>query len=1253
MQFHRPTQKGIALIVTLAFIVLLAGLLLAFIQVVRTDLGISKGYAGGSSARLMANSALNLVIGQLQKSTGEATEAWVSQPGLIRTYNTSGDPVRAYKLYSSGAMEVEGAFDPSTDLPPSNWSSEPNVYVDLNSPIESGKDAVYPIVDASAITSAGIIDADNDNAPDIEGFSITDMDYFTEGSGSSPNRLAMPVQWLYVLKDGSYARATAGTGNAAKLTGLDGSAVTGDNPPVARIAFWADDESAKININTASEGTPWDTPVVNTHPLGTPNNTAALTTRPANWPQNQFTEYDFAQFQPSQHEYQRYPGHPATTALSPVLFAAIAQNLGYSATSPTFAQRTEIMEKIFDISPRVTGGVQSSLGGTRRGSASLTLKTDRLYTSIDELLYSDKLVDNQRVENPLYSTEEARRKLIEQIKFFITANSRAPEVNLANKPRIVAWPVHLNTSTDYRSAFDRLIAFCGTIGRGSGAKTFYFTRENPLSKAQDWTNRNQQLFNYLNQLTSNPIPGFGGNFSSKMGVDQKQVLMQMIDYIRCLNLQDPTVTNSFTPRATQTLGVNNILSGMVLPLEPTTGLASGTKGVGRIPTVTEVALPMIYYSSNIPPISTSTQYYQLAVYPELFCPMAGYSSLAINLQIRFTALDIRVNGTPFTFPDPNHVMSVALLPMPGGGNFHGQSRLGGYMGIGSLFETSSPPVSNQIPITALPATGNLTIDSGSRIAFEIWSPHSGGTPVLLQKFDYTFGTTPSFVRPNRSTRTFANRIATAHGSNPQGAFEPTTNWNPHTAHFDSIVSLVPAGGAAEIGGDYRLVALEPASGDIGRFFGPNGNWSTGEAHSLRANSQQRYSKAGWGNLITGIPSTRYDTLGQDVNYVISPDVPRGINGVVNASGQPGDWDNGPALQADGPYFNKADEGTVQGQDSMNSQSGDIPYIGGVYGAERAAPIAATVFSPNRQMPSAVMFGSLPTGVKRDQPWQTLLFRPARPYLPGGTSHAGSVTPPDHLLLDLFWMPVVEPYAISEPFSTAGKINMNYQMAPFTYIRRDTGLRAVFSGVRMITLDPNLPAANNLGDMVRRYKRGGVGGNSTTSSGMPLTVDQAENSGSRRSIDADTTLKFFEERFASGKPFISATEICEIPLVPKGVGSPTDTVASLETKLGTFWSNHKLTGDNSLERPYAHIYPRLTTKSNTFNVHVWVQTLKKSRNTGEDQFDGKIDTITGEYRGSFMIERYLDPNIQSFDESDANAVLGPYKVRVIGSKQLSL
>ena len=44
----------------------------------------------------------------------------------------------------------------------------------------------------------------------------------------------------------------------------------------------------------------------------------------------------------------------------------------------------------------------------------------------------------------------------------------------------------------------------------------------------------------------------------------------------------------------------------------------------------------------------------------------------------------------------------------------------------------------------------------------------------------------------------------------------------------------------------------------------------------------------------------------------------------------------------------------------------------------------------------------------------------------------------------------------------------------------------------------------------------------------------------------------------------------------------------------FWQTHRQTGDNVKERPYANLYPRLTTRSNTYRVHVVAQSLRKNR-----------------------------------------------------------
>jgi hypothetical protein len=48
----------------------------------------------------------------------------------------------------------------------------------------------------------------------------------------------------------------------------------------------------------------------------------------------------------------------------------------------------------------------------------------------------------------------------------------------------------------------------------------------------------------------------------------------------------------------------------------------------------------------------------------------------------------------------------------------------------------------------------------------------------------------------------------------------------------------------------------------------------------------------------------------------------------------------------------------------------------------------------------------------------------------------------------------------------------------------------------------------------------------------------------------------------------------------------------------FWSDYTLTGDDKREMPYNHLLPRVTTRSNTFRVHYWVQSLRHAAGVAE-------------------------------------------------------
>jgi uncharacterized protein (TIGR02600 family) len=218
------------------------------------------------------------------------------------------------------------------------------------------------------------------------------------------------------------------------------------------------------------------------------------------------------------------------------------------------------------------------------------------------------------------------------------------------------------------------------------------------------------------------------------------------------------------------------------------------------------------------------------------------------------------------------------------------------------------------------------------------------------------------------------------------------------------------------------------------------------------------------------------------------------------------------------------------------------------------------------------------------------------------------------------MPVVEPYPISEEFSPAGKINLNSEIVPFNYIKRQTGLHALLKSTWITALNTSLAASYKSHDAVRGLA----------------------NSQTRYSMNATETLKRFDsDMFATGGIFRSASQICSMWLVPQG-----STAATVEA----FWNDKLLTSDTAREEPYNNLYSRVTTKSNTYTVHWRVQTLRKVPVTAADSWDESKDRVAGELRGSTLIERFLDPNATNIPDyaTDASALTLShfYKWRVV-------
>jgi uncharacterized protein (TIGR02600 family) len=730
-------------------------------------------------------------------------------------------------------------------------------------------------------------------------------------------------------------------------------------------------------------------------------------------------------------------------------------------------------------------------------------------------------------------------------------------------------------------------------------------------------------------------------------------------------------------------------------------------GFGRMNTISEAALIFMATqasnsttsSANVTSTPQATGMKALLVF-EFFCPALGYPYINPGMKFTFTpSITLTVNEISYPFNNSQEYVY-------GDPGFYGKTLGGGngpsfglvYAGAGGTGTknatiSANASVSRFAFITAnIPLTGSSNGTTGESFSFgglvgnlSIATSNGTSTGSVHQTIALNFPATnlpAPLLSPIMDPSTRLRQVLAADGRYEHLIFPE-----------DTVISLESNGpifsGGNLTWGDFRLVAMlqnVPSSVFIPqqRYFSlaapnftqPNitTNGSTiqsgnsgsrinynNKAHSLRVGYNLGYIGTQCGNLTiypnTGtnmygywstsnsIQSLSFNSLtanytrisGSVGNYTGSfsgtsngttlsfgslsytgtnisanPDYPVGIP----FSAAQLDFDSGIGVSRDGPYINYPD-----GSSALVNGIGGVPYF--TSGSSDDVENPAT-FSPNRQVASAVQFGSLPAGFN---PWRTLLFRPGNT-TSSVTHPSANTSPMDYLLLDLFWMPVVEPYAISEPSSTAGRINMNYQILPFTNITRSTSLRACLDSVMLSAVSSAIPANFD------RFKTGNI---TTTTSDLNF----------RYRLSANETLTFFDSRFTGGDIFKSPAEICDIPLVP--VGSTASTVNS-------FWNDKLVTGDNLRESPYKHLYPLLTTKSNTYTVHFRVQALKKGPSTSATVWDETKDKVVGEYRGSTTIERYINPKDAGIpdyaDKPGDNNLERFYKWRVLNNRQFA-
>ncbi|WP_157211078.1 Verru_Chthon cassette protein A [Verrucomicrobium spinosum] len=1152
---HLPNRRsGMALVLVLSFLVLLSALILAFFGSVTTETKASRHADAGNRSRELVDTVTSVVMAQVRAATTRGPNvAWASQPGMIRTYgvaagattSASSAPLEYYKLYSARRMNwvpTDGPFVAQSDVP-TTWHEQPALYTDLNLPVLNRYGTrQYPIFYPSSVTGPN----------PTQGITLTGAP--VKGTGPEDNPAPMPVRWLYVLRDGTLTAPSSGTTTTATWETGEITSPTQHNPVVGRIAFWTDDDTNKVNINTAAgdewasgtgtnpiPGSYWDVPRTN----------------------NSFEKERMAKFQPAQREYQRYPGHPATTYLSAVF------------PSLTRAQIAEMVPRI---------GEGGSRGGTVIASTGVVTDVDRLYAAVDELVY-----------RPDRSVTALTPADLERTRFFLSAHSRAPEVNLFNRPRVAIWPVHEVNQSDYRTAFDRLIAFCAS----AGAADYIFKRaiaDSPTADIEAIPG-NGRLYRYLQTLTDKAVPGYGGTFSSKYPLDRDQILTEILDYIRSTNLFDdtlepqdqnqpagwtfPTKGKQFT-KSRATISTGAVGHGQVVPLYVT---ATDTMGFGRYETLTEAGLHFICTADPAVPASNAVvdadglkknktlgtaklQEGEIRVEAlfllELFSVMQGWTSLNEDTQIRVTGLEqlqLKGDGSGDAMQDLGFPADATIWVTKRRRDIAHERAFGGQGGFRVTLvdrglpargdmpkDASATNIQNTYPFVSKPITikpgtaRTMTLQMKGSQPIQVQFYH-GGVPApipaypsayvpdaakLVQTIELKFpsrsfpapglvtsghnemnGANLEYVTTQENFWSFSKDGAQAGKTGRIGSIaRPPNRGNIQTSgglfrDVDTVRTLVP------VHGDYRLVAGMRTVPDT--VFVPHQHYDAAQAmaHSFTTGYQSHgnfYGSTRTGKLVPG--ASYQGTASPDVPF---KDPPWGSDS--------GDWDTGLAFTPDGAYINKPDEG----HNSRGTDGQAVPYFTNDWLIETSGP---TFFSPNRQVMSPVMFGSLPSQLKSGVPWRTLLFRPDPSPLapPPGASHIGAQSPRDHLLLDLFWMPVVEPYAISEPFSTAGKINLNFQIVPFTYVERTTALHALFRSER-VTAIPVADAGNYKGGNSKNY---------------------------RYEIDAQKTLDQFRTRFAAEDLFRSPGDICELHLIPRGVpGFGSLTAAGMTA----FWQGH--------------------------------------------------------------------------------------------------
>lgn len=202
------SASGAALIMTVIILAMITIMVLGLADLVRYETVSSSAHQERARAQLFARMGVDIVTGVLRKETADPAKTWASKPGALIVPNPDASPPQLTRL-----------------------NKQVNLHSGLPSPA-----LLDPVFQPNVLRPANLnIETFADQNPPTH--LITDQPQ-NPANPASPV-VQLPIRWIYVRADG-----TLDYTETPDLTRRD-------NPLVGRFAYWTDDESSKINLNTA------------------------------------------------------------------------------------------------------------------------------------------------------------------------------------------------------------------------------------------------------------------------------------------------------------------------------------------------------------------------------------------------------------------------------------------------------------------------------------------------------------------------------------------------------------------------------------------------------------------------------------------------------------------------------------------------------------------------------------------------------------------------------------------------------------------------------------------------------------------------------------------------------------------------------------------------------------------------------------------------------------------------------------------